>query len=272
MSLLVLFSLLTGVALAQTLHVDAGSDSADQYCKGGLKRTIDNLPTDKTVLYDWVINAAGQRAGMTCSIPAEDGKPYIVTLHFTEPAARAKGLRLFAVKVNDAPSLDRFDIFASCGYLTDCDRSTLAIAAGGKVKIDFVSQAGYAAVVTSFDVTPFVWTTIRHATGVLLSRTPGAGFLVIPQDQSSPVLRLVVYRNNTLQTLGVDYQVGQALVTPFPVYVVIAPLSSWPDTDVITCDFDQVIGAMRNGEGVLVPRARSDVLVIVNDATPEQAV
>ncbi len=107
--------------------------TAEDYCVGGVKWTQPNLP-GRTLLYD------RDKTGITCTVQGVD-VAYLLTFHFVEPSMQAAGLRAFRVTVNDVVVFDSFDLYASCGYLTSCTRTILAMASDGALRIRFITQA-----------------------------------------------------------------------------------------------------------------------------------
>ncbi|MDP9866282.1 MULTISPECIES: glycosyl hydrolase family 18 protein [Streptosporangium] len=67
---------------------------------------------------------------------------YQVTLKMVEDWANAAGQRKFDVRVEGANALTGFDIFASCGALTACDRTFPATVADGALNIQFNMNGG----------------------------------------------------------------------------------------------------------------------------------
>ncbi|SFK58075.1 chitinase [Streptosporangium canum] len=67
---------------------------------------------------------------------------YQVTLKMVEDWANAAGQRKFDVRVEGVNALTAFDIFASCGALTACDRTFPATVSDGALNVEFNMNGG----------------------------------------------------------------------------------------------------------------------------------
>lgn len=67
---------------------------------------------------------------------------YQVTLKMVEDWANAAGQRMFDVRVEGTTVLAAFDIFASCGAFTACDRTFTASVADGQLNVQFSMNGG----------------------------------------------------------------------------------------------------------------------------------
>jgi chitinase len=67
---------------------------------------------------------------------------YTVTLKFMEDWANAAGQRKFDVKIEGTTVLTAFDIFASCGGFTACDRTFTATVGDGQLNVGFNMNGG----------------------------------------------------------------------------------------------------------------------------------
>ncbi len=67
---------------------------------------------------------------------------YQVTLKMVEDWANAAGQRKFDVRIEGATVLSAFDIFASCGAFTACDRTFAASVSDGQLNIQFTMNGG----------------------------------------------------------------------------------------------------------------------------------
>jgi chitinase len=79
---------------------------------------------------------------------------YRVTLKMVEDWATAAGQRRFDVRIENTVVAPAFDIFASCGALTACDRSFTATVSDGQLNVQFNMNGGAAyATVSAVEVT-----------------------------------------------------------------------------------------------------------------------
>jgi len=116
--------LITAPVFCQSITIDCGSPS-DQYFSGGLPYTIAGASGDATLRY----------GTFGYHIPATAGD-YTVTLYMRETGTvTAIGQRIFNVKINDQPVLDRYDLFAREG-LAERRRDFDAVS-NGFIDIDF---------------------------------------------------------------------------------------------------------------------------------------
>jgi chitinase len=67
---------------------------------------------------------------------------YQVTLKMVEDWANAAGQRRFDVRIEGTTVLTAFDIFASCGAFTACDRTFTATVADGQLNVQFTMDGG----------------------------------------------------------------------------------------------------------------------------------
>jgi chitinase len=67
---------------------------------------------------------------------------YTVTLKFVEDWANAAGQRKFDVKIEGTQVLTAFDIFATCGGFTACDKTFTANVADGQLNVQFNMDGG----------------------------------------------------------------------------------------------------------------------------------
>src|SRR6266496_775279 len=67
---------------------------------------------------------------------------YQVTLKMLEDWATAAGQRLFDVRIENTVVLSAFDIFASCGKFTACDRTFTASVTDGQLNVAFNMHGG----------------------------------------------------------------------------------------------------------------------------------
>ncbi|MBO3748467.1 fibronectin type III domain-containing protein [Streptosporangiaceae bacterium NEAU-GS5] len=67
---------------------------------------------------------------------------YTVTLKMAEDWANAAGQRKFDVRIEGATVLTAFDVFASCGSLTACDRTFTATVGDGQLNVQFNMNGG----------------------------------------------------------------------------------------------------------------------------------
>src|SRR5262249_55006641 len=67
---------------------------------------------------------------------------YTVTLKFMEDWANAAGQRKFDVRLESTTVLTAFDIFASCGGFTACDRTFTVTVSDGQLNVGFNMNGG----------------------------------------------------------------------------------------------------------------------------------
>ncbi len=146
MSRLFALLLLSVSLFADTVQIDCGSATADQFFSGGatFDSVIPGATGDITVRYG---NA------FRYHIPQPTGV-YLVTLNFRETGTVTTiNQRFFSVKVNSQLVLDRFDLFAVAG-LEPRERNYVTASNDGFIDIEFYTAPGAAkgAIVSSIAV------------------------------------------------------------------------------------------------------------------------
>ena len=132
-----------GVAWSADQAYTAGSWGYDtRYHAGSTSSAIAGTTDDDLYrTYDQFSNGAGYRFDVA-------NGSYRVTLKMVEDWATAAGQRRFDVRLEGTVVLSAFDVFASCGPLTACDRSFTTTVTDGQLNVQFSMNggAGYATV------------------------------------------------------------------------------------------------------------------------------
>ncbi len=161
---------------------DTGFSAGTWPAPGGtIAYTIPVLPpgtTDATLRYC-----------VSCSytIPTTEGQPYLVTLTFIEPTVQAAGQRVFSVSINDQPVLRDFDVFAAAGFLTQIQRSFVAVPNNAQLVIAF-SASVRNAVISSIQVSPLFVLSV-HTSGLLMLKVGDATIIGVrgtPEEIAAP--------------------------------------------------------------------------------------
>lgn len=219
---------------ASIIFIDCGS-SSDQFFSGGLPYSVPNS-VDKTIRMSNCSPTCVGANPFSYHIPVEN-IPYLVELGFQEASDLAPS-RVFNVTVNGQLLAGMSLPPTTFGPIV---RTLTASGIGGfmDIRYDSVRRSALASWIrlTPQPLPPA--SGLTHQTGIALVRQPNATYLLTPTNPLAPALNLVIFRNGAKQTLGTDYQLGMALVTPAAVYIVIAPLTAWNAGDIVTADVDQ---------------------------------
>ncbi|MFD0884143.1 malectin domain-containing carbohydrate-binding protein [Streptosporangium algeriense] len=157
-----------------------------RYGGGRISAPVEGTTDD--ALYQ-TYNAFGGGAGYAFDLP--DGA-YRVTLKMVEDWATAAGQRRFDVRAEETTVLSAFDIYASCGRLTACDRSFVVEVADGRLNLRFSMNGGAnhatvsAVEVTAVTATPSPTPTLTPTPSPTPTPTPTASPSPSPSPTVSP--------------------------------------------------------------------------------------
>jgi len=118
----------------------------------------------------WVTGLSGYRVDLP------DGL-YRVTLMFIEPVFPEPGLRVFDVEVGGEVLLDDLDLAARIGQEQPVEVEVLALAAGGRLQVDFVPQTEHLPVLAGIRVQPSGDEAAAQVTGLEARAGAGEGLL-----------------------------------------------------------------------------------------------
>lgn len=215
---------------AQIVDLDLGSAPLDPFCVGGKAASVvtPDATGDITLRYG-IFN---------CNVPAAKGL-YVVELFFRETGTVTTiGKRLFSVKINDQPALDKFDLFAAHGL--EPTTREFVVSSTGIINVAF-TWTSQSAVCSRIRIRPLVLNRLsQHYVNISLSRQADGTYILTPPGPSDTVLNLAVHRNGLRMKEGLDYRVGDVSLGFIPV----VPILPWAEDDTILCDFDQTLNTL----------------------------
>ncbi len=241
---------------AESLAIDLGATDPDPACSGGTRWDVVNPPAGVDATLRFTKTVSGVSQPFTCTLSAEAGVPYRVTLGFMEPGSAAgPNLRVFSVSMNGKTVVDRLDVWKIGGTLKMVERHFLEFPLDGKFTFTyFLPVGGVKSAIGSYikvdplstlvgSTTPPATFTLKHESDFVPVRQTDGTYWVIP-GFGEQVVNLSVFRNGVFATqtgadnVAADYWVSD--VPGQPTIAEIVPNSEWSSSDVVRVTFDRL--------------------------------